>query len=194
MKRKTFNLKVLLLASALVFSNINAVPLGATTIQSEDSDTLVAKKKGSSSGSNKKSNNKPNIDKGKKKKDSKGKKGKKGEDSGEGGDKDINVIVNIPPEYYVKVESNNATNLKTFQHLYNPTLEEVQSELKDVIHWHFATQYDHVDMDTWWHDLPTDSPSQKGLPSDRDDEIYSALSGTLDGELIGILRRNSLDL
>ena len=49
-------------------------------------------------------------------------------------------------------------------------------------------------MDTWWHDLPTDSPSQKGLPSDRDDEIYSVLSGTLDGELIGILKRNSLDL
>lgn len=199
MKRKTFNLKVLLLASALVFSNINAVPISATTIQSEDGDTLAAKKKSSSSGSNKKSNNKPNTDKGKKKKDSKGKKkkdskGKKGEDSGEGGDKDINVIVNIPPEYYVKVESNNATNLKTFQHLYNPTLEEVQSELKDVIHWHFATQYDHVDMDTWWHDLPTDSPSQKGLPSDRDEEIYSVLSGTLDGELIGILRRNSLDL
>ena len=202
MKRKTFNLKVLLLASALVFSNINAVQLGATTIQTEDSNTLVAKKKSSSSGSNKKSNNKSNTNKGKKKKDSKGKKkkdskgkkGKKGEDSGEGGDKDINVIVNIPPEYYVKVESNNATNLKTFQHLYNPTLEEVQSELKDVIHWHFATQYDHVDMDTWWHDLPTDSPSQKGLPSDRDDEIYSVLSGTLDGELIGILRRNSLDL
>lgn len=194
MKRKTFNIKVLLLASALVFSNINAVPLGATTIQSEDSNTLVAKKESSSSGSNKKSNNKSNTNKGKKKKDSKGKKGKKGEDSGEGGDKDINAIVNIPPEYYVKVESNNATNLKTFQHLYNPTLEEVQSELKDVIHWHFATQYDHVDMDTWWHDLPTDSPSQKGLPSDRDDEIYSVLSGTLDGELIGILRRNSLDL
>ena len=107
MKRKTFNLKVLLLASALVFSNINAVPLGATTIQSEDSNTLVAKKKSSSSGSNKKSNNKSNTNKGKKKKDSKGKKkkdskgkkGKKGEDSGEGGDKDINVVVNIPPEY-----------------------------------------------------------------------------------------------
>ena len=185
MKRKTFNLKVLLLASALVFSNINTVPISATTIQSEDGDTLAAKKRSSSSGSNKKSNNKSNTNKGKKKKDSKGKKG---------GDKDINAIVNIPPEYYVKVESNNATNLKTFQHLYNPTLEEVQSELKDVIHWHFATQYDHVDMDTWWHDLPTDSPSQKGLPSDRDDEIYSVLSGTLDGELIGILRRNSLDL
>ena len=202
MKRKTFNLKVLLLASALVFSNINVVPLGATTIQSEDSDTLVAKKKSSSSGSNKKSNNKSNTNKGKKKKDSKGKKkkdskgknGKKEDGSEEGGDKDINVTVNIPPEYYVKVESNNATNLRSFQHLYNPTLEEVQSELKDVIHWHFATQYDHVDMDTWWHDLPSDSPTQKGLPNYRDDEIYSVLSGTLDGELIGILRRNSLDL
>ena len=123
MKRKTFNLKVLLLASALVFSNINAVPLGATTIQSEDGDTLAAKEKSSSSGSNKKSNNKSNTNKGKKKKDSNGKKGKKGEDSGDDGNKDINVTVNIPPEYYVKVESNNATNLKTFQHLYNPTLE-----------------------------------------------------------------------
>ena len=70
----------------------------------------------------------------------------------------------------------------------------MQSELKDVIHWHFATQYDHVDMESWWHDLPSDSPTQKGLPSYRDDEIYSVLSGTLDGELIGILRRNSLDL
>ena len=45
MKRKTFNLKVLLLASALVFSNINAIPLSATTIRSEDGDTLVAKVK-----------------------------------------------------------------------------------------------------------------------------------------------------
>ena len=200
MKRKTFNLKVLLLTATLVFSNANVVSIGATPIQVEEDAALVAKKQstnnGSSGKSSKKSNipNKSNTNKGKKKEDSKGKKGKKGDGSEEGGDKDINVTVNIPPEYYVKVESNNATNLRSFQHLYNPTLEEVQSELKDVIHWHFATQYDHVDMDTWWHDLPSDSPTQKGLPNYRDDEIYSVLSGTLDGELIGILRRNSLDL